>query len=173
MRYYEDEMDSARGGRGRDRARGGGDRYSYPEDMDYDYADGADYDYDMRRRRSSTTGRYMRDRHMTKEKRLPEEDLDMWSKSMLSEMEERDKTQMRMDSVVKRAQDMGVTFEKFSAEELYATVLMLHRLFSKSMGPSPMDAYVKMAKSWLCDPDSALRYGKKLAAYYEEIVNDD
>lgn len=147
---------------------------------DYDDYDrrgrGMDYDdYDMtdgRRRRSSTTGRYMRDRHMTDDMRLPEEDIEMWTKSMLSEMEDRDKTQMKMDAVLKRAQDMGIDFNKFSPEEFYVTVLMIHRTFAKSMGPSPMDAYVKMAKAWLCDPDSNLRYGKKLAAYYENIVNE-
>lgn len=128
---------------------------------------------DERRRRSSTTGRYMRDRHMTGEEKLPEEDIERWTKSLLSEMEERDRQQLKMDTVMKRAQDMGISFEKFTPEEFYVTVVMLHTDFSKALPAQPMDTYIKMAKAWLCDPDASKRYGKKLAAYYEEIVNGD
>lgn len=128
---------------------------------------------DERRRRSSTTGRYMRDRHMTGAEKLPEEDIERWTKSLLGEMEERDRQQLKMDTVMKRAQDMGISFEKFTPEEFYVTVVMLHTDFSKALPAQPMDTYIKMAKAWLCDPDAAKRYGKKLAAYYEEIVNGD
>ena len=128
---------------------------------------------DERRRRSSTTGRYMRDRHMTGDEKLPEEDIERWTKSLLSEMEERDRQQLKMDTVMKRAQDMGIAFEKFTPEEFYVTVVMLHTDFSKALPAQPIDTYIKMAKAWLCDPDAAKRYGKKLAAYYEEIVNGD
>lgn len=158
----------------------------YDERMDYpdyrsDYRNGpmhfeSDRRYDVmdeRRRRSSTTGRYMRDRHMTGDEKLPEEDIERWTKSLLSEMEERDRQQLKMDTVMKRAQDMGISFEKFTPEEFYVTVVMLHTDFSKALPAQPMDTYIKMAKAWLCDPDAAKRYGKKLAAYYEEIVNGD
>ena len=128
---------------------------------------------DERRRRSSTTGRYMRDRHMTGDEKLPEEDIERWTKSLLSEMEERDRQQLKMDTVMKRAQDMGISFEKFTPEEFYVTVVMLYTDFSKVLTSQPMDTYIKMAKAWLCDPDASKRYGKKLAAYYEEIVNGD
>lgn len=162
----------------------------YDERMDYadnypdyrsDYRNGpmhfeSDRRYDVmdeRRRRSSTTGRYMRDRHMTGEEKLPEEDIERWTKSLLGEMEERDRQQVKMDTVMKRAQDMGISFEKFTPEEFYVTVVMLHTDFSKALPAQPMDTYIKMAKAWLCDPDASKRYGKKLAAYYEEIVNGD
>lgn len=178
MMYFDGRYDYADGARGR-----GGDRMprQYPEyDMDYamDYDERSDYDMrrdgaDMRRRRSQSTGRYMRDRHMTGESKLPEEDIEKWTKSLLSEMEDKDRQQFRMDGVVKRAQEMGIVFEKFTPEEFYVTVVMLHTDFSKALGAASMDTYLKMAKAWLCDPDAALRYGKKLAAYYEEIVNDD
>jgi hypothetical protein len=165
------------------------DRYPMDERMDYadsryDYSNGpmhfeSDRRYDAyprmdeRRRRSSTTGRYVRDRHMTGEEKLPEEDIERWTKSLLSEMEERDRQQLKMDAVMKRAQDMGIAFEKFTPEEFYVTVVMLHTDFSKALPAQPIDTYIKMAKAWLCDPDAAKRYGKKLAAYYEEIVNGD
>lgn len=162
----------------------------YDERMDYadnypdyrsDYRNGpmhfeSDRRYDAmdeRRRRSSTTGRYMRDRHMTGDEKLPEEDIERWTKSLLGEMEERDRQQVKMDTVMKRAQDMGISFDKFTPEEFYVTVVMLHTDFSKVLPAQPMDTYIKMAKAWLCDPDASKRYGKKLAAYYEEIVNGD
>lgn len=180
MMYFDGRSDYARG-RGRDRARGGGDRYPMEEEMMYDYADGEDYDYDMRRggdremdmrrRRSQTTGRYMRDRHKTEESKLPEEDIEKWTKSLLSELEDRDRQQLKMDTILKRAQDMGIQFEKFTPEEFYVTVVMLYSDLSKAMGAVSMDNWLKAAKAWLCDPDAALRYGKKLAAYYEEIVD--
>lgn len=164
------------------------DYESYPQsdynmDGNYDgrneYGHQPEYDprYDMmmdqRRRRSSSTGRYMSDRHMTGDDKLPEEDIEKWTKSLLSEMEDRDRQQVKMDFILKRANEMGISFEKFSPEEFYVTVLMLHTDFSKVLPAQPIDTYLKMAKAWLCDPDASLRYGKKLAAYYEEIVNGD
>ena len=164
------------------------DYESYPQpdynmDSNYDgrneYGHQPEYDpcYDMmmdqRRRRSQTTGRYMSDRHMTGDDKLPEEDIEKWTKSLLSEMEDRDRQQVKMDFILKRANEMGISFEKFSPEEFYVAVLMLHTDFSKVLQNQPIDTYLKMAKAWLCDPDASLRYGKKLAAYYEEIVNGD
>ena len=135
--------------------------------------DESDMMMDQRRRRSSSTGRYMSDRHMTGDDKLPEEDIERWYKSLLSDMEDRDRQLMKMDSVLKRAQEMGISFDKFTQEEFYVTVLMMHTDFSKVLPSASMDTYIKMAKAWLCDPDASLRYGKKLAAYYEEIVNGD
>lgn len=170
------------------------DRYPMDERMDYadynrnsrsDYANGPmHFGYDRRydgnemyesdmRRRSSTTGRYMRDRYMTGEEKLPEEDVERWTKSLLGELEERDRQILKMDTILKRTQDMGISFEKFTPEEFYVTVVMLYTDFSKALPAQPIDTYIKMAKAWLCDPDASKRYGKKLAAYYEEIVNGD
>lgn len=33
-----------------------------------------------------------------------------------------------------------------------------------------MDIYLKLAKDFFEDPDTAVRYGEKLAAYYDYIV---
>lgn len=146
---------------------------NYDGRNEYDYDPRYDMTMDQRRRRSQTTGRYMSDRHMTGDDKLPEEDIEKWTKSLLSEMEDRDRQQVKMDFILKRANEMGISFEKFTPEEFYVTVLMLHTDFSKALQNQPIDTYLKMAKAWLCDPDASLRYGKKLAAYYEEIVNGD
>ena len=160
------------------RSMGGRDYYSdsrydnprgpmhFESDGRYDYDD----EEDMRRRRSSTTGRYMRDRH----KQLPEENIERWTRSLMSELEEKDRQLLKMDTILRRAKEMGISFDKFTEEELYVTVLMLHTDLAKAFGPSiTLDHWIKAAKAWLCDPDAAVRYGKKLAAYYNSIVEED
>lgn len=148
----------------------------YDDEMDYDYDRRRDYDYrsdpEMDMRRSPSTGRYIKDGHYTSEHRLPEEDIEMWTRELMSEMEEKDRQLFRMESVIKRAKEMGVNFDKFSEEEFYLTVIMMHTALSKVLTNVPMDNWIKMAKAWLCDPMASKRYGKKLAAYYENIVND-
>lgn len=162
-----------------------GDREYYPDSnydartnynngpMHFGYDRRSDYNEEMmdeRRRRSSTTGRYMRDGH----KQLSEEHLERWTRSLMSELEEKDRQQLKMDTIIRRAKEMGISFEKFSEEELYVTVLMLHTDLAKAFGPSiTMDHWIKGAKAWLCDPDASVRYGKKLATYYENIVEED
>lgn len=139
----------------------------FESDGRYDY----DYEEDMRRR-SSKTGRYMSDRHSFRQ--LSEEQLDKWIRSLMGELEEKDRQTLKMDSIIRRAKEMGISFEKFTEEELYVTVLMLYTDLSKAFGPSiTLDHWIKAAKAWLCDPDAALRYGKKLAAYYNSIVEED
>lgn len=129
------------------------------------------YENDMRRR-SQTTGRYMRDRHSGKQ--LPEEELDRWIRALMGELEEKDRQQLKMDNVIRRAKEMGISFDKFTEEEFYVTLLMLHTDLSKAFGVTlTLDHWIKAAKAWLCDPDAAKRYGKKLAAYYESIVEED
>lgn len=158
-------------------------RMGYP-DGTYDNARGPmhfesdrydDDDYPMmdnRRRRSASTGRYMSDRHSSRP--LEEEHIERWTRSLMGELEEKDRQMLKMDSIIRRAKEMGISFEKFTEEEFYVTLLMLHTDLAKAFGPSiTLDHWIKAAKAWLCDPDAALRYGKKLAAYYNSIVEDD
>ena len=92
----------------------------------------------------------------------------------MSELEEKDRQLLKMDTILRRAKEMGISFDKFTEEELYVTVLMLHTDLAKALGPSiTLDHWIKAAKAWLCDPDAAVRYGKKLAAYYNSIVEED
>lgn len=157
-------------------------RFDYPEDSrfekegDFRYDGRHDYPHEFDMSRGGYDRAYedsrrggRRDGHG---KRLSEEKVEKWIKSLLSEMEDRDRQQMKMDAVLKRAQDMGIEFEKFSPEEFYATVLMVFTDFSKALGSNALDTYIKMAKLWLCDPDASVRYSKKLAAYYDNIVDE-
>ena len=72
--------------------------------------------------------------------------------------------------IMKKAQEMGIKFDKFTEEEFYTTVLMLYSDYKSSLGTANADIYLKLAKDWLCDEDAEMQYGEKLAAYYESVV---
>ena len=126
----------------------GNDRTSYGDRNDY-----RSYGNDSRRR---DYGR--------------EDSLEVWKHRLMREIDEKGKQMFRMDSFMKRAEDMGIRFERFSPEELHVTAVMLYSDFAEALGNMPVDIYIKMAKAWLCDPDAAVRYGDKLEAYQKHIV---
>lgn len=99
-----------------------------------------------------------------------EDNLEVWKHRLMREIDEKGKQMFRMDSFMKRAEDMGIRFERFSPEELHVTAVMLYSDFAEALGNMPVDIYIKMAKAWLCDPDAAVRYGDKLEAYQKHIV---
>lgn len=99
-----------------------------------------------------------------------EDNLEVWKHRLMKEIDEKGKQMFRMDSFIKRAEDMGIRFDRFSPEELHVTAVMLYSDFAEALGNMPVDIYIKMAKAWLCDPDAAVRYGDKLEAYQKHIV---
>ena len=126
----------------------------YPEDYNYD----SDMRYDY----------YPRDGHST----MSEEELKHWGKKLLDEVNDKDRQYLKMESVIKKAEQMGIRFDEFTPYEYYITVLMMFTDYSKTLGTANYDIYIKLAKDWLCDEDVAAQYGKKLTAYYENVVND-
>ena len=149
--YYGGAEDYARGGRdcnyGEDYARGRGRDYGYmpypPYMMDY----------------ASQGGEYLSDR-----------DLQMWADKLMRDVEDKDKQFLSRENIRKRADEMGIKFDKYSFEEFYVVVLMKYTDHCKTLGTANMDIYLKLAKDFFEDPDTALRYGEKLAAYYYDIV---
>ena len=146
-----------------DMAPRGRGRYDY-NDMDYamrgrgrDYAE-YDYGYD-----------YGMDRHG--KSMLDDRTLDMWARELTQEIEPAHQQKFKMDAIVKKAEEMGIRFDKFTPMELYATVVMLVSDFGKTLGMTNIDIYTRLAKDWLCDPDAGVKYGEKLAAYYHNIAN--
>lgn len=144
MRDYDYEMDAAKYGYGRDYA-----------DYDYDHVD----IYDM--------ARY--DRH--KKSLLDDHTAEMWARELMQEIEPAHQQKFKMDAVMKKAEEMGIRFDKFTPQEFYATVVMLVSDFGKTLGMTNVDIYTRLAKDWLCDPDAGVKYGEKLAAYYHHIAN--
>lgn len=148
--YYGGVEDYARGMREQD--------YNYGRDYGYmpyppymmDYGYGRDYAHG---------GEYLSDK-----------DLKMWADKLMRDVEEKDKQFLSRENIRKRADEMGIKFDKYSFEEFYVTVLMKYTDHCKTLGTANMDIYLKLAKDFFEDPDTALRYGEKLAAYYYDIV---
>ena len=149
--YYGGAEDYARGGRdynyGEDYARGRGRDYGYmpypPYMMDY----------------ASQGGEYLSDR-----------DLQMWADKLMKKVEDKDKQFLSRENIRKRADEMGIKFEKYSFEEFYVVVLMKYTDHCKTLGTANMDIYLKLAKDFFEDDDAAVKYGEKLALYYDHIV---
>lgn len=163
----------ARGGYVRD-SRMSGRMDSYPDYDDIDYEmDERDYAMDSRR-----GGRYDRypfemsgrvgDRHGSR--MLSEKEISKWKKMLMSEIDDKEKQFLKEDTILRRAEEMGIKFKEFSEDEFYVTVIMVFSDFSKALGTMNPDMYIKLAKYWLCDEDAELQYGEKLAAYYDAIV---
>lgn len=101
---------------------------------------------------------------------LSDRDLMDWSKRLLAEVEEKDKAFFKYENIEKKAKEMGIQFDKFSFDEFYTTVLMMFTDYCKTLGTANLDIYLRLAKDWLCDDDVAMRYGEKLASYYDYVV---
>lgn len=155
----------------------GGEMYDFASRRDYDdYGRGRDY----ARRRDYARGRrdygYGRDynydygRDYGEDEKLDREEIDEWIEKLLKELSTDEKEMLKMDKVVKRATDLGIKFDKFDEREFYVTTLMVFTDYKQTLGKSNIDLYVRIGKDWLEDPDAEVRYGSKLAAYYDSIV---
>ena len=132
------------------------DGHHYPMYPDYTYGD---------MRGNKTPRYYDYDSNM-----LGEEDIEYWSEKLKKEVEEKDKQFFTKENIKKKAMEMGIKFDKFSMEEFMVTALMMYTDYCKTLGTANMDTYLRLAKDWLCDEDTTLRYGEKLASYYDYIV---
>lgn len=134
---------------GRDYAQGSRDRAGY-HDMG-DYNDYAPYDYG---------GGY-----------LSKEELSRWEKKLYGEMEKGECEMLSREKIMKRAKEVGIKYDEFTEDEFVATVLMLYTDYCKTLGKANIDMYIKMAKDFLDDKDAGVKYGEKLTAYYDHVVN--
>ena len=183
--YYGGAEDYARGMREQDYNYGRD--YNYGEDynhgMDYNYRndyarnDRRDYAYedDYARGRSRDYGYmpyppYMMDYASQGGEYLSDRDLQMWADKLMRDVEDKDKQFLSRENIRRKAEEMGIKFDKYSFEEFYVVVLMKYTDHCKTLGTANMDIYLKLAKDFFEDPDTALRYGEKLAAYYYDIV---
>lgn len=149
--YYGGAEDYARGMREQD--------YNYGRDYGYmpyppymmDYGYGRDF---------AQGGEYLSDK-----------DLKMWADKLMRDVEEKDKQFLSRENIRKRADEMGIKFDKYSFEEFYVVVLMKYTDHCKTLGTANMDIYLKLAKDFLEDEDSSLKYGERLAAYYDFVIN--
>ena len=167
-----------------------GERQNMERDRTRDYEDGyrdgydkakyeirGEYDRDERdgaRRRSKTTGRYMRDRGESA--RLMNHDLMHWEKNLRNADGTRGK-HFDMRHVEEAASKLGVRFDEYSEKEFCMVMNMLYSDFCEVFRPliSPEKeayCYAKMAQAWLEDDDGPMP-SEKLALYYYCIVDDE
>lgn len=99
-----------------------------------------------------------------------EEDLKYYEKKLMNQLDERQKTMLKKEEILKKAEQSGVKFEDYSEEEFYIVVLMMVTDFGKTLGSASPDIYIKMAKNWLEDDDSTLKYSDKLYEYLDRII---
>lgn len=128
---------------------------------DYDYAR-RDYNEYARRRD------YDDDDEAEK---LDQDELEDWYHELKEEIPEQYKSMYSMEKIEDTARQMQIDFKKFSPLELATTATMLATDYPKSVGYADINKMVAMAKEWLCDPDSQLKYGEKLSSYYDNVVN--
>lgn len=175
--YYDERRGDRRGGRG---GRDGHDVYpvefmgtfgmpSY-YDRRGDRARNRDYTRDYER---GYDRGYGRDYAGDYGDRLTREELNDWSKELMSEIEEKDRQMFSRENVLKKAQEMGIKFDEANEDEFYVTTLMMLTDYCKTLGTANMDLYLKLAKDWLWDEDAEIKGGEKLAVYFDNIVNDD
>ena len=104
---------------------------------------------------------------------LGKEELEHWNKKLMKKVEEKDKQFFSKENVMRKAQEMGIKFDKFNQEEFYVTALMIYTDYCKTLGTANMDIYLRLAKDWLEDDDVSVKGGEKLAVYFDCIVEGE
>lgn len=176
-RYYDDRNmnDRARGDRGWDDERSYDRGYHDMRDYnDYGYEDryngrnnnyGRDNDYRDGRRMYATV-----DYDAHGKGRLSNKELHKWEEELTRRFSPDENQMFDYDTVIKSAESMQVPFEHFSKEELYATTLMMYSDYKTTIGQNP-NMYIALAVDFLTDDDAKVRYGEKLACYFDCFAN--
>lgn len=137
--------------------------------MGEDYARGRrDYNYDMAR-----GGRRNYNYDYGEMDYLEDEDIKEWTEKLKDELEEKDKQFFSKENIKHKAEQMGIKFDKYSMEEFMVTALMVYTDYCKTLGTANMDIYLRLAKDWLEDKDAGVKYGEKLASYYDSVVDPE
>lgn len=157
---YMEEDGHHRGGRGYYGSYGDTPFYVREEEMygDRDYRRDRNYERDFGYERDYGEGK------------LSRRDIDEWVEDLMKQLATDEKEMFKIDKVVKKAEELGIKFDKFNEDELYVTTLMFLTDYKSTLGKGNIDMYIRLAKDFLCDEDAGVRYGEKLAAYYDFIV---
>lgn len=100
---------------------------------------------------------------------LSKKELREWQNKLCEEMDQQECEMFQYAPIIHQAEQMNISFDKYSKEEFYTTVLMMYTDYYKSCGNNvPM--YIALAKDFLEDHDARVKYGEKLACYYDCIA---
>lgn len=147
------------------------------------FADAANYEIrgsydrdteDMARRRSKTTGRFVKDRGESI--KLHKDDIAHWEHT-LKNADGTTGKHFGINHTRDAAEKLGIRFDEYSEEEFCMTMNMLYSDFCEvcrsHVSPErEIHYYAKMAQAWLEDDDGPPP-SEKLALYYYCIVEDD
>lgn len=165
MPHYERARDYGERDYERSRDYGGDVRRVGNFEYDTYYGGGreGDYGYDY----------YGMDRDYGDSDRLTSRELKDWARDLMDEIAPEHKATFDRANFEKRAREMGLDGKEYSLEELYVATLMVETDYGdtlKKYGINNLDAAMCLAKDFLEDRDSDLRYGDKLGAYYFNVV---
>ena len=102
--------------------------------------------------------------------RLSPQELAEWYKKLMNEVSDSSKEMLSEEKILHKAKENNVKMDKFNEDEFVVTVLLMYTDYWESAGRGNIDMFVKLAEDFLCDKDSALQGGEKLAAYHDYVV---
>lgn len=129
--------------------------------------------YDMRGRGGRRDYGYYGEDYGDYGETLTKEELEHWNKKMLKEVDDKYKHYFTKENIAQKARALGVQMEGFNEDELLTSTIMEYTDYCDVLKPyigENMDVYMKMGKAFLLDKDSAVKGGKKLALYHDEVV---
>lgn len=88
-------------------------------------------------------------------------------------IEEKDRQFFTRENIERKAHELGIILDKFSADELLVATLMeytIHCMTLKPMVGSNLDVYVKLGRDFLLSDHDRVKGGEKLAVYYDCII---
>lgn len=139
-------------------------------ERDYEY----DRDYgDVRRVGNFEYDTYYDGRDYGGEYKLSSRELKEWSRDLLDEIKPEHRQSFEKENFERKVRELGIEPREYSMEELYVTTLMMESDYGQTMskyGINNLDVMICLAKDFLEDPDSDLRFGDKLAAYCMNVA---
>lgn len=139
-------------------------------ERDYEY----DRDYgDVSRVGSFEYDTYYDGRDYGGEYKLSSRELKEWSRDLLDEIKPEHRQSFEKENFERKVRELGIEPREYSMEELYVTTLMMESDYGQTMskyGINNLDVMICLAKDFLEDPDSDLRFGDKLAAYCMNVA---
>ena len=139
-------------------------------ERDYEY----DRDYgDVRRIGNFEYDTYYDGRDYGGEYKLSSRELKEWSRDLLDEIKPEHRQSFEKENFERKVRELGIEPREYSMEELYVTTLMMESDYGQTMskyGINNLDVMICLAKDFLEDPDSDLRFGDKLAAYCMNVA---
>lgn len=104
---------------------------------------------------------------------IPSRELKEWTRDLMDEVRSDIKQNFSKEQFARKYKEFGFSDDMVTEDEFFATALMIETDYGETLakyGMNNLDVVSMLAKNWLDDKDSDLRFGEKLAAYYYKVV---